>query len=146
MLRGFDKRPSEFRLREQLPNGQEVNLYFQRFRSEDDDVSYQWFVGFYIGSRKEANRWFNHRSKNKPKNLIKGDGSLSALKWALKHILIFVGQLNRNEELVIGWEDQKRKRAYQFLRRHGFIDYYDEDDEVTHLGMRNKKYWYLVDD
>ncbi|QAS52391.1 hypothetical protein [Halobacillus litoralis] len=149
MLRVYNKRRSEYRLREQLPNGQEVNLYFYRLRAPyiedaDPEISYQWFVGFYIGSRKEANRWFKHNQKNKPKNIVTGNGTLTAMKWAMDHILDFAGKMDRNEELVIGWEEVRRKKAYQFLRRYGFTDYYDELGNPTHLGIRNKEYWYLV--
>lgn len=139
----FDRRPSEYRIREQLPNGQKVNLYFVRNKGHDN--FYQWHVGFYIGDRKEANKWFNHHPR-KRKNEIKGNGTLTALRWALKHILEFVYRLKNNEELIIGWEDEKRKRAYQFLKRYGFVEYYDESGEFTHLGIRNPDLWEYVGD
>lgn len=138
MVSVFDKRKSELRIRDQLPNGQKVNLYFSRFRT-DTEIS-QWKVGFYIGDRKEANLWYNKQSKKYPSK-INGDGTISALLWALKYINGFVNHLKINEELLIGWDDDKRKRAYQRLKKYGFINYYDVQGNVTFIGARNPSYW-----
>ena len=142
MVKVFNKRRSELRIRDQLPNGQKVNLYFYRLRTNTG--FYQWHVGFYIGDRKEANLWFNRQSKKQPSH-IKGDGTITALLWALGYIIGFVHQLQKNEELVISWEDDKRKRAYKRLKKYGFTDYYDDEGNVTHLGIRNPEYWEMID-
>ncbi|WP_079708613.1 hypothetical protein [Paraliobacillus ryukyuensis] len=142
MVTVFKNRRSELRIRDQLPNGKKVNLYFCRHRT--DTEFYQWHIGFYIGDRKEANLWFNKHSKKQP-STIKGDGTIAALLWALGYIRGFVTQLEKNEELVIGWEDRKRKRAYKRLRKYGFVNYYDDEGNVSHLGIRNPEYWICKD-
>mgnify|MGYP006875674364 CR=1 FL=1 len=142
LVKVFNKRRSELRIRDQLPNGQKVNLYFARHRTKEG--FFQWSVGFYIGERKEANLWFNKHSK-KQSSTIKGDGTITALLWALGYIRGFIQQLQKNEELVIGWEDDKRKRAYKRLRKYGFRNYYDDKGNVTHLGIRNPEYWIVKD-
>ncbi len=138
----FLKRPSELRIREQLPNGQKRNLYFVRHRAPGN--FYQWQVGLYIGDRKEANLWFNHHSK-KYCNGIKGDGSITALRCALRYIIEFANNMSEMEELTVSWHDDKRKRAYQYLRRYGFFDYYDASGNLIALGTRNQEYWEWVD-
>lgn len=143
-MKVYDKRPSELRVRDQLPNGQLVSLYFIRKRT--DSQMYQWHIGLFIGgTRKQANLWFTKRSK-KYKTGITGDGSLTGLRWAKDIILRFVDALNKNEELVIGWDDSKRGRAYQWLKRYGFIGYYDEKGKFTHLGIRNTQIWEWLPD
>lgn len=137
------KRKSEVRIFEQLPNGLYLNLYFFRERTRTKfDV---WNVAIYISrSRKEANKWFNTNSKRK-KELITGDGSITGLRLALNYIVEFSRWLRLYEELVVGWEDERRRSAYRYLKRYGFVDYLDEDGKVIGYGIRNPNFYEWID-
>lgn len=127
-----------------LPNGQLLNLYFYRKRYHGEPT--QWHVALYLSrTRKEANLWYSNNSKRK-RNRITGDGSLTGLKEALWYIKEFTKLLGYNEELIVQWEDEKRMSAYRFLKRYGFIDYKDEEGNVTAYGIRNPEYWVMSDE
>lgn len=133
------RKKSEIRICERLSNGKLLNLYF--YRKRDDIRFVRWYVGLYISdTRKEANRWFTTHSKHK-KSMITGDGSLVGLRRSLKYILEFSKRLGMYEELIIEWEDEKRKSTYRYLKRYGFVDYFDDDKNVTGYGIRNLNYW-----
>ncbi|MED0679691.1 hypothetical protein P4S83_17780 [Aneurinibacillus thermoaerophilus] len=133
------KRKSEVRIFEKLPNGLYLNLYF--FRKRPKTRFAQWHVALYISkTRKEANKWFNNSSKRK-KNPITGDGSLIGLKRALDYILEFSRLIGFYEELIVNWEDERRRSAYRYLKRHGFIDYCDKEGNITGYGIRNPNFY-----
>jgi hypothetical protein len=145
MLRNTTNRKTDIRICEKLPNGQLMNLYFKRWQGNN---IMQWSVGLYISStRKEANMWWNKRPKHN-KSRITGDGSLNGLCLAFKYIMEVVHSLGINEELVVEWEDERRKSAYRILKRYGFRDYHDIDngEAITGYGIRNPKYWTWKDD
>ncbi|KOP81996.1 hypothetical protein AMS60_05565 [Bacillus sp. FJAT-21945] len=132
------KRKSEVRFHEILPNGQHLNIYFQRSRNGEFN---QWGVGLHIGkSRKEANKWYNKHSKNKRARST-GTCGITGLKRALFYILHFRDQMKTYEELIIEWEDDKRMRAYRYLKRYEFVDYFDDKDKVIGYGSRNLQLW-----
>jgi hypothetical protein len=136
------KRKSEFRLYEILPNGQLLNLYFIRKRT--DSNFYQWKVGLFIGkNRKQANIWWNKNPKYK-REISTGDCGLTGLRCALTHILHFANELGFNEELVIEGSDWRRILAYRYLKRYGFVDFLSEDNELVGYGIRNPEYWEYI--
>lgn len=141
-MKNVTKRKSQYRIRELLPNGQYLNLYFKRKKGHTTGF-FQWHVGMYISeNRKESNRWYSKKYKGK-KSTIVGDGTIVALRHALHAILEFKDQLGFNEELLIGWEDERRMNAYRWLKRYGFIDY-TEDGKVSAYGIRNPEYWEFI--
>jgi hypothetical protein len=144
MLRNTTRRKTDIRICEKLPNGQLMNLYLKRWRS---DLIMQWTVGLYISNtRKEANEWWNKRPKGK-RSKITGDGSINGLCLAFRYIMEVVHSLGINEELIIEWEDERRRSAYRILKKYGFRDYYAEvGKNITGYGIRNPEYWTYKDD
>lgn len=143
VIRSTVKRKSEVRIFEPLPNGLYLNVYF--FRKRARDTFDQWNVAVYISrSRKEANKWFNISSKRR-REPITGDGSLVGLRRALQYIVEFSHLIGFHEELIICWSDEKRKSAYRYLKRHGFIDYLDNDGKVVGYGIRNPNFYEWVE-
>lgn len=136
-MRNVTKRKTDYRVHEILPNGQHLNLYFTRMKS--GDFIKQWHVSLVISSnRKEANQWFSKKGKE----ISTGNCGLVGLRRALFLILEFRKKLRWNEEIVVAWEDDKRKRAYQYLKRFGFVRGFD-GDEYTGLITRNPDIWVL---
>lgn len=127
---------NQIRIHERLLNGQYLNIYFMRNKAiPQGKIVYVWNVGVVISKTvKQANLWFI-RKKNKLDNRQTGRCGLEGLKKALRHILKFVNNMSIKEELQIGWTDEKRKKAYNYLTRYGFIA--DEDC----YSIRNPKYW-----
>jgi hypothetical protein len=140
------KRKNSYRFTKTLSNGQIVKVFFGRVRNTlYEPWIYQWQVGVYIGSTtKEANEWYNKNGKRK-KSVSTGDCGLEGLRETLGIILTFVQSLKYNEELVVKWEDDKRKNAYRYLKRFGFIDYITDDGEVIAYGARNPDIWQWVE-
>lgn len=136
-MRNCTKRKREFRIHEILPNGQHFNLYFKKHGSKEGDnrIHGIWTVGLHIGSsRKEANLWYDSAGKSKDSRQT-GTCGLEALFKAAKYITEFVSILGFHSELQIGWQDDKRRRAYRWLLRYDFKEY---DDCYA---VRNPEYW-----
>ena len=127
---------NQIRIHERLSNGQYLNVYFMRDKAiPQDKIVYIWNVGVVISKTvKQANLWFI-RKKSKLDNRQTGRCGLEGLKKTLRHILKFINNMSIKEELQIGWTDEKRKRAYNYLTRYGFIA--NEDC----YSIRNPKYW-----
>ncbi|MBP3950329.1 hypothetical protein [Bacillus suaedae] len=138
------KRKGQYRFRELLPNGQYMHLYFTRYRSNNENVSFEWQVTLVIldnPQRRSANLWFK---KNKRARST-GDGSLTGMIRALYHILEFRSALNMNEEIFVAFEDQKRCRAYRWLLRHEFQECIQHDtDRMIGYVSRNPAIWEYV--
>ncbi|RMD04915.1 hypothetical protein D9O40_00770 [Clostridium autoethanogenum] len=126
----------QIRIHERLSNGQYLNVYFMRHKAvHQDKIIYIWAVGVAISKTiKQANFWFNGK-KNKIDNKQTGKCGLEGLKKALYHILEFVNKMSIKEELQVCWTDEKRKKAYNYLIKYGFIA--DKDC----YSIRNPKYW-----
>ena len=97
-----------------------------------------WETGLCISrTRKESNKWWNGGKVSKLDNKTTGRCGLEGLRKALKYLCEFSDQLKENEELHVGWADNKRKYAYRYLFKYGFL--VDEESETYH--KRNSKYW-----
>lgn len=140
------RKKSEFRYCEKLSNGQLLNVYFWRLKAVVfDEHVFVWNVGVVISkNRKEANHWFLRDSKKK-KEISTGDCGLEGLKMAKDLILEFQHQLKQNEYLFVAHSDEKRKRAYKWLLRYGFKEFF-KGDEFHNYGIANPFYWEWVDD
>lgn len=119
------RRKSQVRYREILSNGQSLHVYFWREKEfVSNQVVYVWNVGIIItDSRKKANRWKN-RNPRGSKEKATGKVGLEGLKKALEIILHFRNRLKPNEYLFVVFDDEKRKSAYRWLERHGFMEFH----------------------
>lgn len=137
-MRNCTKKKHEYRIHEPLSNGQWLNLYFEKkCTSERINI---WETGLCISkSVKAANEWFIGRGKGYKKinNRMTGKCGIEGLRKALNYICEFASNLKCNEELHVGWVDEKRKYAYRKLLKHNF--FVDEDYGFYHA--RNTKYW-----
>jgi hypothetical protein len=116
------------------PDGQPVHMFFSPYKKDRFTV---WTVGLFVGgSNRTANDWYNKPGK-KPKIRITGSGLLYALKFALDRLLEFASKMTQNEEIQIGWGDERRRRAYRYLLR--YPNWNVADDCYFY---RNPKYWY----
>lgn len=115
-----------------LSSGQTVHIFFKPYKVNKFTV---WNVGLFVGgSRRQANDWNN--GKRKCRNRITGNGSISALRYALKQILDFANALPQNAEIQIGWADEKRHKAYRYLLR--FSNWAETEDCFSY---RSPLYW-----
>jgi hypothetical protein len=126
------KRKNMIRHHEKLSNGQVLSITISKHTPDSPHLgSFKIYsVGICIGkNRKSNNRWFLCKSKKYDKRQT-GKCGLEALRLALKYILEFRNSMNKNEELQIGWADEKRKRTYKYLLRYDFL-----------LANENDCYW-----
>lgn len=131
-------RKHEYRIHEQLSNKQWFNLYFTKYCHYSG--VHVWDVGLCISKTiKHANHWYNKNNRNSRKYFNKQTGKcgLEGLRKGINYICKFADNLKPNEELHIGWQDEKRKYAYRKLLKYGF--YVDEEKEFYHT--RNLNYW-----
>lgn len=136
-MKNCTKRKREFRIHEILSNGQHFNMYFKKHKSAEPDgvIHGVWTVGLCISkTRKEANVWYDNKSKNK-QNFQTGYCGLEALKKAAGYLVIFANILSYHSEMQVGWQDEKRRKAYRWLLRYGF-----EESEDCYI-IRNPEYW-----
>lgn len=134
------KNKKQIRVHEVLSNGQHLNLYFLKHDCIFGDNVTVWSMGLCISkTRRNSNDWFKGR-KTQLHNRQTGTCGIEGLKKALNYIRQFVGEMGEYEELQIGWADEKRKRAYKFLLRYGFLEY----DDCYYI--RNPQYWERVKD
>ncbi|WP_143331924.1 hypothetical protein [Domibacillus antri] len=135
------RRKSEVRYCEPLSNGQMVHVYFWREKQRvSNQMVYVWNAGMIItDSRKKANRWKNHNPKGK-KEKSTGQGGLEGLKKALEIILQFRYRLKPNEYLFIRFDDDKRRAAYRWLERYGFMEFH-KNGQFLAYGTFNPIYW-----
>lgn len=119
------KRKSQVRYQIALSNGQSLHVYFWREKEfVSDRVGYVWNAAVIItDSRKKANRWKN-RNPRGVKEKATGKAGLEGLKKALDIILDFRNRLKPNEYLFVVFDDEKRKNAYRWLERYGFMAFY----------------------
>ncbi|MDQ0427689.1 hypothetical protein QOZ98_000514 [Planomicrobium stackebrandtii] len=139
------RKKSEVRYCEALSNGQLLNVYFFRNREsvleKEVDV---WNVAVMISkTRKQANDWFNHTSKQDDE-LITGCCGLEGLKKSLDIIIQFRNSLKKNEYLFVRPSDDKRKSAYRRLKKYEFEEFYLDDDFYTYAAV-NPAYWTWVE-
>lgn len=135
------KRKSEVRYCQPLSNGQALHIYFWREKqSISNQIVYVWNVGIIItDTRKKANYWKNHSPKGK-KDMSTGECGLEGLKKAIDIILQFRYRLKRNEYLFVVFDDEKRKSAYRWLERYGFMEFH-KNDQFQAYGTFNPIYW-----
>lgn len=114
------------------PDGQPVHMFFFPHTANRFTV---WTVGLHIGgSNRTANDWYN---KQKPYTSgITGNGSILALKYALDRLMEFSDLMQINEEIQIGWEDVRRRKAYRYLLR--YPNWREADDCYYY---RSPEYW-----
>ena len=68
-----------------------------------------------------------------------GAGSLEFMKWLIGEVKIFASvrraaaKRGDPSELSIGWADEKRKRAYAWLKRLGFEEGVDSDGDPAYI-------------
>ncbi|MEM1506217.1 hypothetical protein RG959_22810 [Domibacillus sp. 8LH] len=119
------RRKSQVRYQVGLSNGQSLHVYFWREKEfVSDRVVYVWNAAVIItDSRKKANRWKN-RNPRGTKEKATGKVGLEGLKKALDIILEFRYRLKPNEYLFVVFDDEKRKSAYRWLERYGFMPFY----------------------
>ena len=128
--RYLSRRKHEIRIHERLSNGQYLNLYFACHPHQSG--IHVWKTGLFIGIKKEGNKfWIGKKMKTK----ITGKCGLEGLKKSLDYIVEFASSLKQNEELHVGWEDERRKLAYRRLLKHGF--WLGEE----FYAYRNPEYW-----
>lgn len=140
-----NRRKSEVRYCEALSNGQLLNVYFFRNRQsvfeKEVDV---WNVGVIISNtRKQANDWFNHTSKQDDE-LITGSCGLEGLKKSLDIIIQFRNRLKKNQYLFVRPSDDKRKSDYRRLKNYEFEEFYLDDEFHTYAAV-NPAYWTWVE-
>ncbi|PAE17281.1 hypothetical protein CHH91_04550 [Virgibacillus sp. 7505] len=132
-MNNLTKRKTDIRICERLSSGKLLNIYFHR-KLGKPPTKY-WYVGVCVSeTRKQANLWFNKQSKQLD---ITGDGTLEALMRAKEIILEVVHMLGYDEELIVEWQDERRRSAYRWLKRYGFQDYYDDDGNLIGYGIAN---------
>ncbi|OCZ54320.1 hypothetical protein [Dehalobacter sp. TeCB1] len=126
------KKKKEYRIHERLSNGQFMNLYFSKHCHSSG--IHIWNVGLYISSNtREANNfWLGKKVPAK----ITGRCGIEGLKKAFDFIMEFAQSLGIKDELHVGWEDDRRKYAYRYLLKRGFL--VDEDQGFYHI--RNMQY------
>jgi hypothetical protein len=130
LIRYLSKRKHEVRIHERLSNGQYLNLYFACYPHESG--IHVWITGLFIGAKKEGNKFWIGK---KTKTVITGKCGLEGLKKSLDYIMEFASSLKQNEELHVGWEDERRKLAYRRLLKYGFQLHEDC------YNYRNPEYW-----
>ncbi|WP_046174181.1 hypothetical protein [Domibacillus indicus] len=133
-------RKSQVRYSEKLHNGQSVHVYFWREKEfVSDRVVYVWNAAAIItDSRRKANKWKN-RSPKGVKEKATGKGGLEGLRKALHIILDFRLRLKPNEYLFVVFDDEKRKNAYRWLERYGFMEFH-KNGKLVAYGTFNPLY------
>ena len=104
-----------------------VSMFFEKGDIViDDDVrkSYKVInVALRVGISKRHNEeWF---AKGETGDGITGNGDVSNLKIALDLLKKFILK-NPKENILVGAEDDRRFRAYTWLKRYGFIELCDD--------------------
>lgn len=118
------------------PDGQMVHMYFWPYKANGFTV---WTISLYIGgSNRTANDWYT-KAKPYSHSRITGKGSVLALKYALDRLLEFAEHMQINEEIQVGWEDERRRRAYRYLLR---FPNWREDKDCYYY--RSPEYWEAV--
>lgn len=139
-MRNCSKRKREFRIHEILSNGQHFNMYFKKHHNATPDgvIHSIWTVGLCVSqTRKKANQWWSHEKKSGLGGVSTGNVGLEALRRAAQYLMEFSYCLSFHSEIQVGWSDDKRKKAYRWLFRYGFVEYEDC------YAMRNPDYWVM---
>lgn len=130
----FTQLGKHWRFHGTAPDGQLIHMYFTAYRQ---DKFTSWYVSLIIGgNNRRANDWRN-KQKTTP-TCITGKGSISALKYALDCLLDFTTRLKKDEEICVGWDDERRHKAYRRLLK--YPDWTEMDSCYRYL---NPKYWSL---
>lgn len=138
-MRNCTKRKSEYRICEKLSNGQLLNLYFWRIKSTEVNF-FIWKVGLCIcNNRRSANQWIS-KAKSKLNNKQTGKCGLEGLAKACHYIVEFRSNLPMNAEIQFKWTNDKRKRAYRYIKQYGF----QLNEELGVYTSRNLDYWTLL--
>ena len=88
---------------------------------DDTDAEAEWNVALLVGATRKAKKgvrqaaWWSHGYTGKTTGRI----GLRALKWAMDQIDLFQSEYP-DATVVVGWEDDKRRKAYAALTRYGF--------------------------
>jgi hypothetical protein len=85
-------------------------------------------------------RWLlPDRRPGRKSGVSTGTGSIEFLRWVLEELKIFIDRRKtmaahgRPSVLAISWADEKRKRAYAWLKRLGFEEGVDSDGEPAYM-------------
>lgn len=136
MIRNCCRKKHEIRIHELLSNGQHLNIYFEKHNTgtNHERITAVWTIGVCISdTRKQANHWWN--GKNKRNLQQTGKCGLEGLRRTAEILKELIPHLGFHEELQVGWEDEKRRRAYRYLLRYGFLEFEDC------YAIRNPEIW-----
>ncbi|MDD4568870.1 MAG: hypothetical protein PHE70_01895 [Tepidanaerobacteraceae bacterium] len=107
-----------------LSNGHYLAMYISRHRSFNNNTAYITAVCIF-SSKRECNYWFRHQERlvAKGQNTWGMEGMLKSMQW-LKELK---KNINPDESIVIYWVDERRRRAFKFLQRYGYVEseYFD---------------------
>lgn len=144
----WQKHYKYYREHYKLSNGQRLGIYFKRTRfrvcfspSENHTV---WSVGLVIGdTRRQCNDWYEckkNRRQRKVYGKITGDVGLEGLRIGFNFIKRLIDKIDYGDFIVIRWEDKKRQKTYEFLKRLGFVygEYDEEEVLFYHKEVPNK--------
>jgi light-regulated signal transduction histidine kinase (bacteriophytochrome) len=104
---------------ERLSNGHHLAMYITKHRSCKNNIAYIVAVCIFR-SKRECNYWFRHQEQvvSKDINTWGMEGMLKAIQW--------LKELGKNicprESIVIYWVDERRRRAFKFLQRYGYVE------------------------
>jgi hypothetical protein len=102
-----------------LSSGHYLALYISPHRSKERSIAYIVAICIFR-TKRECNYWFRHQDQILPK---------SVNSWGMEGILKAVQllkELQKNirsgESIVIYWVDERRRRAFKFLQRYGYVE------------------------
>ena len=130
-----------------LSNGQHMGIYImeKKFRVMNDaDPNYNftaWEVGLCIANtRRQCNDWYERSEKNKRGKMVinrqTGNCGLEGMRIAYNVVKDLQKSVDSNDIISIRWCNDKRKRAYAYLKRLGFI-LTNWDDKPCYYYNRN---------
>ena len=102
-----------------LSNGHYLAMFITRRKK--DNLNFSWIVAACIYETKRmCNYWFRHqeRALTKGENTWGMEGLLKALSW-LKEL---EQAIPKGDSIVIYWIDERRYRAFKYLKRYGYIE------------------------
>lgn len=97
--------------------GQRVVVAFFR---EPEDATSHWYVAAYVGATRRIKKSIRADAWWPSTEGVTGSSGLSPLLWVLRQIDDFQFQ-NPDRTVIVGATEPRRQRAYQALRRRGFI-------------------------
>ncbi len=104
---------------DRLSNGYYLTIYITRHRSCKNNTAYIVAVCIFP-SKRECNYWFRHQEQALAKgpNTWGMEGMLKTIQW-LKEL---GKNIRPGESIVIYWVDERRRKAFKFLQRYGYVE------------------------